>query len=163
MSLSLPWVSFWRFTAGYIGRGTSLICACLIWFQIEGPVSAAELVEILQRTMEEQGLAFGSDRAQREEMIRVDRRLREEQDAAYLVCYFADIICWCSPYVFLEGPWTIYGHRMSYVFRKTFFSRNNMFLGKLYANFILYGIILLSQVYPRFYLSAKLAQACWKC
>ncbi|XP_028769939.1 plant UBX domain-containing protein 10-like [Neltuma alba] len=52
--------------------------------QIEGPVSTAELVEVLQRTMEEQGLAFGSDRARREEMIRADRRLREEQDAAYL-------------------------------------------------------------------------------
>ncbi|KAK4264362.1 hypothetical protein QN277_025553 [Acacia crassicarpa] len=52
--------------------------------QIEGPVSAAELVEVLQRTMEEQGLAFGSDRARQEEMLRADRRIREEQDAAYL-------------------------------------------------------------------------------
>uniref|UniRef100_A0A2N9J1H3 UBX domain-containing protein n=1 Tax=Fagus sylvatica TaxID=28930 RepID=A0A2N9J1H3_FAGSY len=53
--------------------------------QMEGPISPAELVEILQRTMEEQGLAFGSTaRAQQEEKVRADRRLREEQDAAYL-------------------------------------------------------------------------------
>ncbi|CAI9112634.1 OLC1v1013107C5 [Oldenlandia corymbosa var. corymbosa] len=53
--------------------------------QIEGPVSPAELVEILQRTMEEQGLAFGSrSRAMEEEKRRADRRLREEQDVAYI-------------------------------------------------------------------------------
>ncbi|KAK3037549.1 hypothetical protein RJ639_030357 [Escallonia herrerae] len=52
--------------------------------QMEGPVSPAEMIEILQRTMEEQGLAFGSARAKEEEKRRVDRRLREEQDAAYL-------------------------------------------------------------------------------
>ncbi|KAK3033491.1 hypothetical protein RJ639_032720 [Escallonia herrerae] len=52
--------------------------------QMEGPVSPAEMIEILQRTMEEQGLAFGSARAKEEEMRRVDRRLREEQDVAYL-------------------------------------------------------------------------------
>lgn len=52
--------------------------------QMEGPISPAELVEILQRTMEEKGLAFGSARAKQEEKIRADRRLREEQDAAYL-------------------------------------------------------------------------------
>lgn len=51
---------------------------------MEGPISPAELVEILQRTMEEKGLAFGSARAKQEEKIRADRRLREEQDAAYL-------------------------------------------------------------------------------
>ncbi|XP_051136708.1 plant UBX domain-containing protein 10-like [Andrographis paniculata] len=51
--------------------------------QIEGPVSPAELVEILQRTMEEQGPAFGSERANRDTTRREDRRLREEQDAAY--------------------------------------------------------------------------------
>ncbi|XP_054807102.1 plant UBX domain-containing protein 10-like [Prosopis cineraria] len=58
--------------------------------QIEGPVSAAELVEVLQRTMEEQGLAFGSDKARREEKIRADRRLREEQDAAYFAALQID-------------------------------------------------------------------------
>lgn len=56
--------------------------------QMEGPVSPAELVEILQRTMEEQGLAFGGAvRAREEERRRVvdqDQRLREEQDAAYV-------------------------------------------------------------------------------
>lgn len=52
---------------------------------MEGPVSPAELVEILQRTMEEQGSAFGGAvRAREEERRRVDQRLREEQDAAYV-------------------------------------------------------------------------------
>lgn len=51
---------------------------------MEGPISPAELVEILQRTVEEQGLAFGSARAKLKEKIRADRSLREEQDAAYL-------------------------------------------------------------------------------
>ncbi|GFZ12016.1 hypothetical protein Acr_23g0004010 [Actinidia rufa] len=58
--------------------------------QIEGPVSPAELVEILQRTMEEQGLAFGGGRAKEEENRRADRRLREEQDAAYLAALHID-------------------------------------------------------------------------
>ncbi|KAE8124270.1 hypothetical protein FH972_019171 [Carpinus fangiana] len=52
--------------------------------QMQGPISPAELVEILQRTVEEQGLAFGGARAKQEEKIKADRRLREEQDAAYL-------------------------------------------------------------------------------
>ncbi|XP_073127889.1 plant UBX domain-containing protein 10-like [Henckelia pumila] len=52
--------------------------------QIEGPVSPGELVEILQRTLEEQGPAFGSGRAKRQEKANSTRRLREEQDAAYL-------------------------------------------------------------------------------
>ncbi|KAK6123528.1 hypothetical protein DH2020_042735 [Rehmannia glutinosa] len=51
--------------------------------QMEGPMSPAELVEILQRTMEEQGVAFGSGRSKQEEKRRADRRLREEQDVAY--------------------------------------------------------------------------------
>ncbi|PON72233.1 UBX domain-containing protein [Parasponia andersonii] len=58
--------------------------------QIEGPISPAELVEILQRTLEEQGLAFGSCKAKQEEKIRADRRLREEQDAAYLAALQID-------------------------------------------------------------------------
>ncbi|CAN4086012.1 unnamed protein product [Withania somnifera] len=52
--------------------------------QLEGPVSPAELVEILQRAIEEQGLAFGSGRANDQEQLRADRRLREEQDLAYI-------------------------------------------------------------------------------
>ncbi|KAG7954513.1 hypothetical protein I3843_11G022700 [Carya illinoinensis] len=52
--------------------------------QMEGPISPAELVGILQRTVEEQGLAFGSGRAKLEEKMIADRRLREEQDAAYM-------------------------------------------------------------------------------
>ncbi|THG04247.1 plant UBX domain-containing protein 10-like [Camellia sinensis] len=58
--------------------------------QIEGPVSPAELVEILQRTMEEQGLAFGSARAKEKEKRRADQRLREEQDAAYAASLQSD-------------------------------------------------------------------------
>ncbi|KAI3454459.1 hypothetical protein Pfo_011122 [Paulownia fortunei] len=58
--------------------------------QMEGPVSPAELVEILQRTMEEQGLAFGSGRAKQEQKKRADRRLREEQDAAYVAALQKD-------------------------------------------------------------------------
>nr|XP_027125703.1 plant UBX domain-containing protein 10-like isoform X2 [Coffea arabica] len=58
--------------------------------QIEGPVSPAELVEILQRTMEEQGLAFDSARANEEEKRRADRKLREEQDVAYVTALQRD-------------------------------------------------------------------------
>lgn len=58
--------------------------------QLEGPLSPAELVEILQRTLEEQGVAFGSAKAKQEEKIRTDRRLREEQDAAYLAALQID-------------------------------------------------------------------------
>ncbi|KAK9278753.1 hypothetical protein L1049_028330 [Liquidambar formosana] len=59
--------------------------------QMEGPISPAELVEILQRTVEEQGLAFGSGaRAKEDEKIMADRRLREEQDAAYLAALQID-------------------------------------------------------------------------
>lgn len=58
--------------------------------QLEGPLSPAELVEILQRTLEEQGVAFGSAKAKQEEKIRADRRLREEQDAAYLAALQID-------------------------------------------------------------------------
>lgn len=58
--------------------------------QIEGPVSPAELVEILQKTMEEQGLAFGSAHAKEEEKRRANQRLREEQDAAYFAALHID-------------------------------------------------------------------------
>ncbi|ESW27449.1 hypothetical protein PHAVU_003G202800 [Phaseolus vulgaris] len=58
--------------------------------QLEGPLSPAELVGILQRTLEEQGVAFGSAKAKQEEKIRADRRLREEQDAAYLAALQID-------------------------------------------------------------------------
>ncbi|XP_059657917.1 plant UBX domain-containing protein 10-like [Cornus florida] len=58
--------------------------------QMEGPVSPAELLEILQRTMEEQGLVFGSSRVKEEEKRRSDRRLREEQDAAYVAALQID-------------------------------------------------------------------------
>lgn len=72
---------------------------------MEGPISPAELVEILQRTMEEQGSAFGGvrakeeekaraiARAKEEEKIKADRQLREEQDAAYLAALKIDKVC----------------------------------------------------------------------
>lgn len=47
-------------------------------------------MEILQRTLEEQGVAFGSARAKEEDRRRADRRLREEQDAAYLAALKLD-------------------------------------------------------------------------
>ncbi|MBA0861980.1 hypothetical protein Goshw_003137 [Gossypium schwendimanii] len=79
--------------------------------QMEGPIDPAELVEILQRTMEEQGSAFGTTvrgreeehmrarikeeekikaRAKEQEKLRADRQLREEQDAAYFVALQRD-------------------------------------------------------------------------
>lgn len=51
---------------------------------MEGPISPSRLIDTLQRTIEEQGLAFGSGRAKEEERRRANSRLREEQDAAYL-------------------------------------------------------------------------------
>lgn len=70
---------------------------------MEGPTPPAELLEILERTMEEQGLAFGGPRARakeesekriarakQEEKIRADRQLRAEQDAAYLAALQID-------------------------------------------------------------------------
>lgn len=60
---------------------------------MEGPISPAELVGILQRTVEEQGLAFGSGRAKLEEKMIADRRLREEQDAAYMASLQIDRVC----------------------------------------------------------------------
>ncbi|XP_066394528.1 plant UBX domain-containing protein 10-like [Miscanthus floridulus] len=66
--------------------------------QVEGPVSPSELVEILQRTIDEQGAAFRPSRpvekaaaarssrsAEEEERRRRSaQRLRQEQDAAYM-------------------------------------------------------------------------------
>lgn len=56
----------------------------LVMQQVEGPISPSRLIDTLQRTIEEQGLAFGSGRAKEEERRRANSRLREEQDAAYL-------------------------------------------------------------------------------
>ncbi|KAA8542274.1 hypothetical protein F0562_023591 [Nyssa sinensis] len=58
--------------------------------QMEGAVSPAELVEILQRTMEEQGLAFGSATAKEEEKRREDQLLREEQEVENLAALQID-------------------------------------------------------------------------
>ncbi|KAK4479356.1 hypothetical protein RD792_014868 [Penstemon davidsonii] len=58
--------------------------------QMEGPVSPAELVEILQSTIEQQGLAFGSGKAKQEDKRRANLRLKEEQDAAYLAALKID-------------------------------------------------------------------------
>ena len=51
---------------------------------MEGPVSPEELVEILQRTMDEQGSAFRGLREAEEEARRASRQLRQEQDASFL-------------------------------------------------------------------------------
>ncbi|ONI08295.1 hypothetical protein PRUPE_5G170100 [Prunus persica] len=58
--------------------------------QMEGPISPTELVGILQRTVEEQGSAFRSSKVKQAEAIIADRRLREEQDAAYLAALQLD-------------------------------------------------------------------------
>ncbi|XP_030440296.2 plant UBX domain-containing protein 10-like [Syzygium oleosum] len=58
--------------------------------QIEGPISPSELVDILQRTVEEQGSAFGGARLKQEEKIKADRHLRKEQDAAYFAALEID-------------------------------------------------------------------------
>lgn len=52
--------------------------------QVEGPVSPEELVNILQKTIKEQGSAFRALRTEEEEKRRANRQLRAEQDAAYL-------------------------------------------------------------------------------
>ncbi|KAH8941562.1 hypothetical protein BDL97_14G048300 [Sphagnum fallax] len=57
--------------------------------QVEGPRSAAELVSILQRVVEEQGVALVAARVEEEER-QLNRRLREEQDAAYQAALQAD-------------------------------------------------------------------------
>ncbi|GJZ32044.1 plant UBX domain-containing protein 10-like protein [Tanacetum coccineum] len=58
--------------------------------QMEGPMSPEELVEILQTTLEEQGLACDNRREKEEEKRRADIRLRQEQDAAYAESLQAD-------------------------------------------------------------------------
>lgn len=60
-------------------------------------MTPSELVAILQRTVEEQGSAFMNSRTSQArttaaefERIREDRRLREEQDAAYNAALLKD-------------------------------------------------------------------------
>ncbi|KAH7528433.1 hypothetical protein FEM48_Zijuj05G0071600 [Ziziphus jujuba var. spinosa] len=72
--------------------------------QVEGPVSPAELVEILQRTVEEQGLAFSNLRAKQAEKIRADRQLREEQDAAYFAALQIDKV-YIYIYIYKDMKW----------------------------------------------------------
>ncbi|KAF3331057.1 FAS-associated factor 2-B-like protein [Carex littledalei] len=52
--------------------------------QVEGPVSAEALMEILHRTLDEQGSAFNAMRSEEEKTRRENQQLRQEQDAAYL-------------------------------------------------------------------------------
>lgn len=58
--------------------------------QIEGPVSPQELVEILQKAVEEQGSALINARLEEEEKRLSNQWLREEQDAAYQVALRTD-------------------------------------------------------------------------
>lgn len=66
---------------------------------MEAPVSPAELVEILQGITEEQGLAFKTATQDRD-MMKANRQLREEQDAAYFAALHLDkvikdlCVCW---------------------------------------------------------------------
>ncbi len=68
---------------------------------MEGPRSAAELVSILQRVVEEQGVALVAARVEEEER-QLNRRLREEQDAAYQAALQADQValqfCLCCTF-----------------------------------------------------------------
>ncbi|KAJ7567768.1 hypothetical protein O6H91_01G006300 [Diphasiastrum complanatum] len=57
--------------------------------QVEGLKSAAELLAILQRVVEEQGSVLAAARADQEERT-LNRLLREEQDAAYRAALQAD-------------------------------------------------------------------------
>ncbi|KAK1269360.1 hypothetical protein QJS04_geneDACA013750 [Acorus gramineus] len=58
--------------------------------KVEGPVTPDQLVEVLQRTMDEHETALRRTRADDEERIREIRQVREEQDAAYLASLQAD-------------------------------------------------------------------------
>jgi FAS-associated factor 2 len=60
--------------------------------QVEGPRSAAELVSILQKVVEEQGAVLVASRVEEEER-QTNRRLREEQDAAFQAALQADQVC----------------------------------------------------------------------
>lgn len=61
---------------------------------------------ILQRTVEEQGSVFHSSRtkqqAEQNQKIIADRRLREEQDAAYLAALQIDKVCKLYIYVWFN-------------------------------------------------------------
>ncbi|KAK1291298.1 hypothetical protein QJS10_CPB17g00277 [Acorus calamus] len=57
---------------------------------VEGPVTPDQLVEVLQRMMDEHETALRRTRADDEERIREIRQLREKQDAAYLASLQAD-------------------------------------------------------------------------
>ncbi|KAJ4747534.1 FAS-associated factor 2 [Rhynchospora pubera] len=56
----------------------------LVLQQVEGPVSAEALMEILHRTLDEQDSAFNAMRSEEERTRRENQQLRQEQDAAYL-------------------------------------------------------------------------------
>lgn len=60
---------------------------------MEGPRSAEELVNTLQRVVEEQGEYLLQSRVEEEER-QVNRRLREEQDAAYQAALQQDQVCY---------------------------------------------------------------------
>lgn len=51
---------------------------------MEGPLSAEALMEMLHRTLDEQGSAFNAMRSEEEKTRRENQQLRQEQDAAYL-------------------------------------------------------------------------------
>lgn len=60
---------------------------------MEGPRSVEELVNTLQRVVEEQGAVLVASRVEEEER-QLNRRLREEQDAAYQAALQADQVCY---------------------------------------------------------------------
>ena len=72
-----------------LGISSLIVDSCLEEQQLEGPRSAAELVSILQRVVEEQGAVLVASRVEEEER-QLNRRLREEQDAAFQAGLQAD-------------------------------------------------------------------------
>lgn len=73
--------------------------------------------------MEEQGLAFGSERAKEQEKLRADRRLREEQDVAYIASLQIDEVHFCLLCYLIyassnEESWNIMQTKLLYFFRR---------------------------------------------
>lgn len=66
-----------------------MICLIMVFKQVEGPRTAEELMSTLQRVVEEQGSVLVASRVEEEER-QLNRRLREEQDAAYQAALQAD-------------------------------------------------------------------------
>ena len=79
----------------FISSETMMFHLILNLQQVEGSRSAEELMSTLQRVVEEQGSVLVASRVEEEER-QLNRRLREEQDAAYQAGLQADQVCYYS-------------------------------------------------------------------